>query len=143
MQILVVEDEAKVARALEKGLTAEQVDKVMEKKEVDPLAILMGDLDVPTGKEVDDATAIMPSLFSSDFDYLSKGLQYIGRQQKIHRLGLAGDDASVYRNQGRFWTRGSEINGEDERRLVHACPEHSPMSGRLALERPEPMVAMP
>lgn len=77
------EEEARTADAIEKELTAEQFDQIIEKKEVDPLAILMGELDVPTGKDVENSTAVMPSLFNSDFEYLSNGLQFIARQQKI------------------------------------------------------------
>ena len=116
------EEEARTADAMEKDLTAEQFDKVIEKQEVDPLAILMGELDVPTGQEVDDATAIMPSLFSSDFDYLAKGLQFIGRQQKIQ---YEADDAQ------HFITL--TVPNELERRLRFLPPEIKIHDGQIQL----------
>lgn len=106
------EEEVRTADAMEKGLTPEQFEQVMEKKEVDPLAILMGDLDVPIGQNAGEATGILPSLFKSDFDYVAKGLEFIGRQQRIQ---YETDDAQ------HFITL--TIPGELERRLRFLPPE--------------------
>jgi len=77
------EEEDRTADAMEKSLTVEQFDKVIEKKQVDPLAILMGDMDTPTGEDAEQVSGTMPSLFSSDFEYLKAGLQFVARQQAI------------------------------------------------------------
>jgi len=77
------EEELKTATAMEEGVTAEQFEQQIEQTEVDPLAILLGDMETTISHSTEDAIANMPSLFPSTFDYLRKGLEFVGRELKL------------------------------------------------------------
>ena len=77
------EEESQTAEAIESKLTTEEFDNKIQNKEVDPLAILMGKVDVPTGEQAEELTADMPTLFESDYDYISLGLHFINKNQEI------------------------------------------------------------
>jgi len=116
------EEEKKTAEAIERGLSVEQFDRHIEKKEVDPLAILMGDITFPTGQEAEDAIAATPSLFSSAYSYLKHGLRFIDRQMKIQ---YEADDTEEF--------IALTIPGELERRLRFLPPEIEIHDGQILL----------
>ncbi len=116
------EEEARTAAAIERGLSVDEFDKLIEKSEVDPLAILMGDMEFPTGKEAEKAIAKTPSLFPSAYEFLKNGLRFIDRQQRIQ---FETDD------HDQFITL--TVPGELERRLRFLPPEIEIHDGQILL----------
>ena len=106
------EEELRTAQAIEDGLNPEEFEEHMEKKGIDPLAIIMGDMDVPIGASASDSTGKMPTLFESDYNYLRAGLHFISRQ---HKLQVEDDE----KNQVLTLTIPAEL----ERRLKFLPPE--------------------
>ncbi|MBI3302225.1 MAG: ATP-dependent helicase, partial [Deltaproteobacteria bacterium] len=73
-----IEEEEKItARAIEQGQSAEEFEAFLEKKAFDPLALIMSAEAPPIGKEAEDKTRTMPSLFRDDFTYLQAAMQHI------------------------------------------------------------------
>ena len=70
------QEELETAKAIQQSLTAEQFEHRMEEtaKEVDLLAILMGNTPVEKGETAITRQRAMPSLYGSDLDYVIAGL---------------------------------------------------------------------
>lgn len=77
------EEELKTATAMEEGVSAEEFEEQIEQSDVDPLAILLGDIETTISHSTEDAIANMPALFPSTFDYFRKGLEFVGRELKL------------------------------------------------------------
>lgn len=78
------EEENITAKAIEKGQDPAEFEKNMEQKAaIDPLAILMGDIELPTGQETEARTKKMPSLFQDDYAFLEAAIQYLRQSQPI------------------------------------------------------------
>ncbi|MBN1859587.1 DEAD/DEAH box helicase [Candidatus Bipolaricaulota bacterium] len=77
------EEELKTATAMEDNVTAEEFEQQIEKTEVDPLAILLGDIETTISHGTEEAIAHMPTLFPSTFDYFKRGLEFVGRELKL------------------------------------------------------------
>jgi len=71
------------AQAIEEGSTTEDFEARLQASAVDPLALLWGDEETPTGDDADEAVCKMPSLFQDDFSYFREAVEYIRRQQTI------------------------------------------------------------
>ena len=106
------EEEARTAAAMEEGLTAEAFDRQVEQADVDPLAILFGEIEMSISHSTEEATGTMPTLFPSTFSYLKKGLEFISPQLKLQ---YEVDE------QQQFITL--TVPGELERRLRFLPPE--------------------
>ena len=71
------------AQAIEEGITAEDFEARLQASAVDPLALLMGDEETPTGGEANESSCKMPSLFEDDFSYFRQAVEYIRRKQTL------------------------------------------------------------
>lgn len=113
-------EEARTAKAMEDGLSGEQFEKQIEKTEVDPLAILMGDLDVPVGEEASTAIREMPSLFDSDYAYLKEGLNFIRKDQPLQFDAVDAEESITL-----------SVPRELEQRLEYLPPEIDIHDGQI------------
>ena len=77
------EEELKTATAMEDNVSAEEFEQQIEQTEVDPLAILLGDMETTISHSTEEAIAHMPTLFPSTFDYFRRGLEFVGRELKL------------------------------------------------------------
>lgn len=77
------EEERKTATAMEESVSAEQFEEQIEQSTIDPLAILLGDIETTISHSTEEALAKMPTLFPSTFDYFRKGLEFVGRELKL------------------------------------------------------------
>jgi len=77
------EEERKTATAMEENVSAEKFEEQIENTEVDPLAILLGDVETTISHSTEEAIAHMPALFPSTFDYFKRGLEFVGRELKL------------------------------------------------------------
>ncbi|GLI35194.1 MAG: SWF/SNF helicase family protein [Deltaproteobacteria bacterium] len=71
------------AKAIEDNLTTQDFESRLQAAAVDPLAILWGEEEVPTGQATDESKRRMPSLFPDDFAYLREAVDYIRRVQPV------------------------------------------------------------
>jgi hypothetical protein len=75
-----VEDEiAKVGTAMEKGSSPQTFEEQLAAAD-DPLALLLGETEVPTGSTAMEETKVLPTIFASDFQYTQEALNYIQQQ---------------------------------------------------------------
>lgn len=78
MGVYDIEEEEKItATAMEKDQTPEEFEAAMEDKAFDPLALLMGERQPPSGGEAAQASQRLPSLFPDDYTYLVTALQHL------------------------------------------------------------------
>lgn len=103
---------AKTAKAMEAGLDVQAFEAKLEKHDVDPLAILMGDLDAPAGEDAESATRTMPSLFSSDYAYVKEGLNFVRQRQPLQFDAVDTEEAITL-----------SVPAELEHRLKYLPPE--------------------
>jgi superfamily II DNA or RNA helicase len=87
------EEEARTASAMEDGLTAEEYDARFGEAKVDPLVILLGDLEAPISWSAAETTASLPSLFPGSYEYFKAGLKFVARTQ---RLQFDADDEQQF-----------------------------------------------
>lgn len=73
------DEETQVGSAMERGVTPQTFEEQLAAAE-DPLAFLLGDVDVPTGKDSMAETKSMPTLFTSDFEYAREALNFIQQE---------------------------------------------------------------
>jgi len=111
---------ARTAKAMETGLSSEQFDKQIEKSQVDPLAILMGDLDVPVGDEASTSIREMPSLFRSDYTYVKEGLGFIRQNQSLQFDAVDAEESITL-----------SVPRELEQRLAYLPPEIDIHDGQI------------
>ncbi|MGC8490204.1 MAG: DEAD/DEAH box helicase [Syntrophobacteraceae bacterium] len=71
------------ARAIEDNLTTKAFESGLQAAAVDPLAILWGEEEVPTGQAADDAKQLMASLFPDDFAFLKEAVEYVRRDRPV------------------------------------------------------------
>jgi superfamily II DNA or RNA helicase len=84
MGVYDIEEEEKItARAMEEDQRPEEFEASLQVKAFDPLALLMGEGDQPTGSEAVAMTRSMPSLFRDDFAYLRAGIEHIRQLQPL------------------------------------------------------------
>ena len=80
------QEEEITAKAIEEGQSEQQFEQTLtveaKKKEFDPLALLMKNMDVPKGEEAETKTGVMPSLYESDYAYLKAGIEHIRKDMK-------------------------------------------------------------
>lgn len=118
------EDEtARVGSAMEKGMTPQTFEEQLAAAE-DPLAFLLGENEVPTGKTAMAETRTMPTIFDSDFRYTQEALHYIQQQsngQIQFDIQEAGKTISVTPTE------------EMRYRLKFLPPEVLPESGQIHL----------
>jgi superfamily II DNA or RNA helicase len=99
------EEERITAQAIEQGITSEQFEKKLDAGVFDPLALLLGEVEQPTGADASTKTRSLPALFLNDFTYLREGFQYLSQshnlQYKLYpeeqRVELFFDDELKYR----------------------------------------------
>lgn len=125
MGVYDVEEEERItAEAIESGVSAEEFAAQLEPKDLafDPLKLLMGDDAPPAGEVVEENTAMMPSLFDSDFSYLRAGLTYLRERQDIQ--------VEIYPDEGRVdLTAPADLRERFELLPREAYPEN----GRFVL----------
>jgi len=86
MGVYDIEEEEKItASAIEAGKSAEEFELELEPKDLnfDPLRLLMGEDEPPSGERIEEMTDEMPSLFDSDFSYVQAGLEHIKTRQDL------------------------------------------------------------
>lgn len=112
-------EEAQTGKAMEADQTAEEFEQAME-GEPDPLAILFGETEVPTGEAAEHETKNMPTLFSSDYLFAREALGLIGQDIQYEK----DDDKKLL-----------TITPTDELkyRLKYLPPEVLPDGGQLNL----------
>ena len=71
------EEENITAKAIEYGQSPEEFEKSVTNKAIDPLAILFGDEESPSGKDTETKTLSMPSLFENDYTYLNAAIDHL------------------------------------------------------------------
>jgi superfamily II DNA or RNA helicase len=74
-------EEAKTAQAMEARQSPDQFEQALSGSP-DPLAILFGEMDVPTGETAAHETRDMPTLFKSDYHYAKEALGLIGKEMQ-------------------------------------------------------------
>jgi len=72
-------EERQVGSAMERGDTPETFEQRLAASD-DPLALLLGETDVPTGTTAMAEAKDMPTLFASDFQYAREALSFIQQQ---------------------------------------------------------------
>ncbi|NLX25053.1 MAG: DEAD/DEAH box helicase [Lentisphaerae bacterium] len=77
-------EEAKTAKAMEAGQTPEQFETDLS-GDPDPLAILFGEVETPTGATAMHETRDMPTLFRSDYHYAKEALGLIGQDMQYSK----------------------------------------------------------
>lgn len=116
------EEELKTATAMEEGVSADEFDQQIEQSEVDPLAILMGNIETTISHSTEDAVANMPALFPNTFDYFTKGLEFVGRELKL-QYDIDEDEQVI----------SFTVPGELEQRLRFLPPEIEIQDDQIAL----------
>lgn len=74
-------EETKTAKAMEAGQSAGQFEQALTGAP-DPLAILFGEMELPTGETAAYETRDMPTLFKSDYHYAKESLGLIGKEMQ-------------------------------------------------------------
>jgi ERCC4-related helicase len=80
------EEERITADAIEKGKNAAEFEESLDKTALttfDPLKILMGGAAPPSGKDSDERTKTMPSLYTDDFHYLKEAVGYLKQSETL------------------------------------------------------------
>jgi ERCC4-related helicase len=80
------EEEGITADAIEKGKNEAEFEESLDKTALatfDPLKILMGEATPPSGKELDERTKTMPSLYTDDFHYLKEAIGYLKQSETL------------------------------------------------------------
>ncbi len=100
------EEENITAKAIEEGQSPSEFERKMEQKAaIDPLAILMGDIESPSGQDAEISTRKMPSLFQNNYAFLDAALQYLQQSLTIqadfypneYRIDLAAPEELKHR----------------------------------------------
>lgn len=116
------EEELKTATAMEDNVTAEEFEQQIEQTDVDPLAILLGDMETTISHSTEEAIASMPALFPSTFDYFRKGLEFVGRELKL-QYDIDEEEQVI----------SLTVPGELEQRLRFLPPEIEIQDDQIAL----------
>jgi len=74
------EEESITAKAMETGRSPKSFEASIANKGLDPLAILFGDDQPPTGEDAKVKTLSMPSLFPDNYSYIKASITHLGRQ---------------------------------------------------------------
>ncbi len=81
------EEENLTAKAIEEKQSPDEFEASVKNKKPDkandPLAILFGDEEPPSGKDTETKTLSMPSLFANDYAYLDATIKYLRQSQSI------------------------------------------------------------
>ncbi|MBA3018695.1 MAG: DEAD/DEAH box helicase [Proteobacteria bacterium] len=88
------EEENITAKAIEYGQSPEEFEKSVANKAIDPLAILFGDEEPPSGKGTETKILSMPSLFEDDYTYLNAAIGHLRHS--------GGIQATCYPNEKRI-----------------------------------------
>jgi hypothetical protein len=92
--VFLKEEENITAKAIEYGQSPEEFEKSVTNKAIDPLAILFGDEEPPSGKDTEAKTLTMPSLFENDYTYLNAAIDHLRHS--------GGIQAACYPNEKRI-----------------------------------------
>ncbi|NTW36203.1 MAG: DEAD/DEAH box helicase [Syntrophobacteraceae bacterium] len=85
MGVYDIEEEEKfTAQAMEENQSPQQFEATMAAKAFDPLALLMGEEERPTGTEAVTRTHATPSLFKDDLSYLQAAISQVRQDQPLH-----------------------------------------------------------
>jgi superfamily II DNA or RNA helicase len=85
MGVYDIEEEEKItAQAMEQNQSPQQFEATMAAKAFDPLALLMGEEERPTGSEAVTRTHATPSLFKDDLSYLKAAISQVRQAQPLH-----------------------------------------------------------
>jgi len=85
MGVYDIEVEEKItAKAMEQNQSPQQFEAAMAAKAFDPLALLMGEEERPTGSEAVTRTHATPSLFKDDLSYLQAAISQVRQAQPLH-----------------------------------------------------------
>lgn len=76
-------EEAHTAQAIAKGLSSNEFERQMTSKPPDPLAILMGDMEMPSGGMDTNNRADMPTLFADDYAYAKDAIGFLRGGQPL------------------------------------------------------------
>jgi hypothetical protein len=112
-------EELQTAKAMEAGQAPEEFEHDLS-GDPDPLAILFGTIDVPTGATAQQETRSMPSLFRTDYAYAKEA------------LGLIGQEMQYTANDENKWITVTPTE-ELRYRLKYLPPEVLPDGGQLNL----------
>ena len=85
------EEENITSKAIEKGQSPEEFEDSVANKAIDPLAILFGNDQPPSGEEADTKTLTMPSLFPDDYTYLNASIAYLRHMGGIQATSYPDD----------------------------------------------------
>ena len=88
MQVYDIDSEEDItAAAIEAGTSAEAFDRALENTLADdPLAILMGDDEVPTGDDALEHVQDMPSIFADDYAYVKEALAFVKQTRDLQAI---------------------------------------------------------
>src|SRR5207244_5537961 len=80
-------EEGITAAAIEAGTSAEAFDRALENTLADdPLAILMGEDEVPTGDDALEHIQNMPSIFADDYAYVKEALAFVKQTRDLQAI---------------------------------------------------------
>ncbi len=85
------EEENITSKAIEKGQSPEEFEDSVTNKTIDPLAILFGNDQPPSGEEADTKTLTMPALFPDDYTYLNASIAYLRHMGGIQATSYPED----------------------------------------------------
>jgi len=85
------EEENITSKAIEKGQSPEEFEDSVTNKAIDPLAILFGNDQSPSGEEADTKTLTMSSLFPDDYTYLNASIAYLRHMGGIQATSYPDD----------------------------------------------------
>ncbi len=98
MGVYDIDTEEKItADAIEQGKDAAQFEADLENTasvSFDPLKILMGESQIPSGKDSDERIKKMPSLFTDDFHYMKSAVSFLKQTEPI-QVEFVDDDQQV------------------------------------------------
>ncbi len=84
MGVYDIEEEEKItARAMEENQSPGEFEASLQAKAFDPLALLMGEEEPPTGSDAPAVTRSMPTLFRDDFAYLEAAVRHLRQSQPL------------------------------------------------------------
>lgn len=117
------EEEGKTAEAMERGDTPQTFEQKLQSA-ADPMAFLLGELNMPKGEASRQEIGSMPTIFASDYQYAREALRFI-QQQAEGALQFEADDHE----------KSLSVTPTDEMRyrLKFLPPEALPDDGQIHL----------
>ncbi|MCK5345957.1 MAG: hypothetical protein KAR20_21250 [Candidatus Heimdallarchaeota archaeon] len=76
------EEEEITAKAIEEGMDPDQFNKTLE-TEINPLDLLLGNVEMPSGELAQESIKSPASLFENDFEYMKTAVEFLKSQESL------------------------------------------------------------